>query len=263
MGGAPQRRWLTRTVAGIGVASLLSDLGHEAATAVLPMFLASLGAAPAALGIIEGVSDAVSSFLKLGAGWYSDRLRRRKGMAVAGYFLTGIATASFAAASGWAHVLIARTLAWFGRGVRGPVRDAILTEAVPAEARGRAFGFDRALDSAGAVIGPIVALLLIGSSSFRAIFLYSLIPGLLAALSFAFLVKEERAGVISTRTLSMSLRALPPAYKRFLAAVAVFGAADFAHTLLMLRASQLFEAAGYASAQQMAVSLYEIGRAHV
>jgi MFS family permease len=222
------------------------------------MFLVSIGAAPAALGIIEGVSDAISSFSKLGAGWYSDRLHYRKGLAVGGYFLTGIATASFAGAASWVHVLIARTFAWFGRGVRGPVRDAILSGAVPPESRGRAFGFDRALDSAGAVLGPLVALLLVGSTSFRSIFLFSLIPGMLAALSFAFLVNEDRGPVQEKRTLRMSLAGLPIGYKKFLIAVAVFGMADFAHTLLMLRATHLFQSAGFTSAPQMAVSLYVV-----
>jgi len=258
MGALPRRRWLTRSVAGIGLASFLSDLGHETATAILPMFLASVGAAPAALGIIEGVSDAISSFSKLGAGWYSDRLRRRKGMAVAGYFLTAVATASFAAAASWTYVLVGRTLAWFGRGIRGPVRDAILSDIVPPESRGKAFGFDRALDSAGAVLGPLVALLLVQSSSFRSIFLLSLIPGSLAALSFAFLVREERGQISVPRPLGVSLRGLPRDYKKFLVAVAVFGMADFAHTLLMLRASQLFQSAGSPSGGQLAVSLYVI-----
>lgn len=252
------RRWLTRTVLGIGIASFFSDLGHEAATAILPMFLASIGAAPAALGIIEGVSDAIASFSKLGAGWFSDRLPHRKPMAVTGYALTAIAKGSFALATSWVHVLFGRTIAWFGRGIRGPVRDAIMTDSVPSEARGRAFGFDRALDTLGAVAGPIAALALVGLTSYRVIFALAMIPGLFAALSFGTLVREPARQSGNIRSFRHSLRELPPEFRRYLIAIAVFGAGDFAHTLLILRATQLLTGAGVASAPQLAVSLYVV-----
>ncbi len=222
------------------------------------MFLASIGAAPAALGIIEGVSDAIASFSKLGAGWISDRLSSRKPMAVAGYALTAIAKGSFALATSWVHVLFGRTVAWFGRGIRGPGRDAIMTDSVPPEARGRAFGFDRTLDTLGAVAGPMAALALVGFASYRVIFAVAMIPGLLAALSFGFLVREPRRQPGKVRSFRLSIRELPPEFRRFLVAVAVFGAGDFAHTLLILRATQLLAGAGVASAPQLAVSLYVV-----
>lgn len=134
---SPQKGWLNRNVIGMTLSSFFSDAGHEMATAILPLFLVSIGAPAAALGIIEGVADAVSSFAKLGAGWFSDRVGRRKPIAVTGYLLTGLTTGLFALAASWPHVLLARMAGWFGRGIRGPVRDAMLVESVTPETRGR------------------------------------------------------------------------------------------------------------------------------
>ena len=118
--------WLNRNVVGMGLTSLLSDAGHEMATAILPGFLTVLGVSAAALGIIEGVADATSSFVKLGAGWLSDRLGHRKPITVGGYLLTGLSKGLFAFAYGWPLILVGRVLGWFGRGIRGPLRDAML-----------------------------------------------------------------------------------------------------------------------------------------
>jgi MFS family permease len=133
----PGRSWLTPTVVGIGLASLLSDTGHEAATSALPALLTSMGAAPAALGLIEGVSDGAASAARLLAGWAADRPHLRKPIVVAGYLVCGLSTGLFGLATGWPHVLGARAVGWLARGARGPVRDAMLADAVPAEAVGR------------------------------------------------------------------------------------------------------------------------------
>src|SRR3954468_14155001 len=116
--------WLNRTVLGIGLASLFSDWSHEIATAAMPAFLATLGVAAAWLGVIEGVSDGLSSFRKLASGFYTDKLPRRKPAAVAGYIVTARGTAAFALATNAWHVLFARASPWLGRGVRTPVRKA-------------------------------------------------------------------------------------------------------------------------------------------
>ncbi|HMK73328.1 MAG TPA: MFS transporter, partial [Myxococcaceae bacterium] len=147
-------------MAGVAVASLFSDVGHEIATTVLPSLVASLGGASAALGLIEGVADGASSAAKLLSGLYSDRLARRKPLAVVGYFTTAAAMASLALATQWWHLLIGRALGWLGRGARTPVRNVLMTEATTPETYGRAFGFERSMDSAGAVLGPLLALVL-------------------------------------------------------------------------------------------------------
>ncbi len=139
-GASPPVHWLNRNVFGMGLTSLLCDAGHEMATAVLAGFLTVIGAPVFSLGIIEGVADAMSSFVKLGAGWWSDRIGHRKAIATAGYALTGGAFVLFAVAVSWPLVLVGRIIAWFGRGIRGPLRDVMLAESVVPGDRGKAFG---------------------------------------------------------------------------------------------------------------------------
>jgi len=252
-------RWLNSTVLGIGLASLFSDWSHEIATAALPAFLATMGVAAAWLGIIEGVSDGLSSFAKMASGYYTDQLRRRKGIAVLGYLVTTLATGSFALATSAWHVLIARAAAWFGRGVRTPVRKALLAAAVEREAYGRAFGLERAMDTLGAIIGPASAffLLKISNYNYSALFAATLIPGLLAAAVIAFLVKEKARAPVPHITFGERLRLLPPVYRRFIVAVGLFGMGAFAHTLLILLATQkLTPLIGARRAAGIAIALY-------
>jgi MFS family permease len=116
----PSTRWLNRTVFGIGLAALFSDWSREIATTVMPAFLATMGVAAFWVGLIEGVSDGLSSFAKMASGYCTDKLRRRKPVAVIGYLVTALGTASFGLATAAWHVLLARAFAWFGRGVRTP-----------------------------------------------------------------------------------------------------------------------------------------------
>ena len=252
-------RWLNRTVLGIGLASLFSDWSHEIATTVMPAFLASMGVAAAWLGIIEGVSDGLSSFAKMASGYYTDRLRRRKPIAVAGYVVTALGTASFGLASSAWHVLIARASAWFGRGVRTPIRKALLAASVTRESYGRAFGFERMMDTLGAIIGPATAFFLLQAvhHHYPTLFALTLIPGSIAAALIAFAVKEGERKPVPHISFGESLRALPPRFRRFLVAVGLFGAGDFAHTMLILLAAQkLTPSLGAAKAASIATALY-------
>ena len=253
---ASNASWLNRNIIGMGVASLLSDLGHEMATAILPAFLVSLGASPSVLGTIEGIADGISSFVKLGAGWYSDRVGKRKGIAVLGYTLTGLAKGSFALAHSWIHILIGRSVGWFGRGIRSPVRDALLADSVSPSAYGKAFGFHRGMDTAGAVFGPLVAFLLISCITHRQIFLLTLIPGLLSAIVFAFWVKEKPRDPNHSLRFWKSYHALPKEFKKFLIGVGIFGIGDFAHTLLILRAVEILKPDYGVKAESIAILLY-------
>jgi MFS family permease len=252
-------RWLNRTVLGIGLASLFSDWSHEIATAVLPAFLATLGVAAAWLGLIEGISDGLSSFAKMGSGYYTDRLQRRKPIAVAGYVVTALGTASFALATSAWHVLVARAGAWFGRGVRTPVRKALLAGSVTRETYGRAFGFERMMDTVGAIVGPASAfgLLAIFHHRYPPLFAATLVPSLIAAALIAFVVKEKARKPVPHISFGERLRMLPAGYRRFLAAVGLFGAGDFAHSMLILLATQkLTPSLGAAKAASVAVALY-------
>lgn len=257
-------RWLNRTVIGVGLTSLLSDWSHETATTLLPTFLATMGVAAAWLGLIEGVSDGLSSVAKMASGYYTDRLRRRKPIAVAGYVVTALGTAAFGLASSPWHVLVARATAWLGRGVRTPVRKALLAGSVTAEAYGRAFGFERMMDTAGAIVGPLCAFFLLQLLNHRyaLLFALTLIPGLLAAGTMAFVVKEQTRTAVPHISFGASLRALPRRFRQFLAAVFVFGIGDFAHSLLILLAMQkLSPALGVAKAASLAAALYVLHNA--
>ncbi len=236
----PRRSWLNRTTLGISAASLFSDVSHELATAVLPAFLAALGAGPFALGWIEGSADGLSALAKLWGGVAADRLRRRKPLASAGYLVTAVGTAAIGVCTAAWQVLLCRVVAWIGRGSRSPARDVLMAEGARPEAHGRAFGLERAADAAGAVLGPLLALSLLALGvAPRRLMLVSLLPGLLAFLSIAFLVVERAH---EPRPASFDLRGelagTGPQFRKYLLGILVFGAGDFSRTLLILYATQ-------------------------
>jgi MFS family permease len=260
-GTATNKSWLNRTVLGVGLTSLLSDWSHETATAVLPAFLAVLGAGPAWLGVIEGVADGLSSFAKLASGHFTDRLKHRKPLAVLGYAVTALATASFAFATHAYQVLIGRATAWLGRGVRSPVRKALLAADAPPNAYGRAFGFERLMDTVGAIAGPLTALWLLEQTghSYRKVFLWTLVPGLLAVASFLLLVRERPIASRPKLSFFAGLRTLPLGFRRLLVGVGIFGAGDFSHSMLILYASRMLAPShGLARAASLAVVLYTL-----
>jgi MFS family permease len=254
----PSNRWLTRGVLGIGLASLLSDWGHEAATSILPAFLASLGSPAIALGIIEGISDGFSSFAKLAGGWIADRPRWRKPTGIVGYLATGLSTFGYAFAHSWPAILVMRGLGWIGRGSRGPSRDTLLADSVPPQQAGRAFGFERTMDTVGAVLGPLCATALIGLLGVRGVLRWSALPGLLAAVAFAGLVPPGKSiEGHHAPGFASSFAQLPKAYWHYLAGVFAHGIGDFAPTLLILRANQILTPLfGFGRAATISVGLY-------
>ena len=264
---ATRTTWLNRTVIGTSVTSAFGDMTYETTNVILPGFLAVLGIPAAALGAIEGLSDAIASFSKLGAGYVADKLGHRKTLVVIGYALTTIMQVFFALATGWVWILIGRIVGWLGRGVRGPLRDAILAEAITPETRGRAFGLHRAADTIGAVLGPLsgVALLswmqTVGSEDpatpFRNVFWLTLIPGALSVATFALFVQDDRTVPNPALTFWAAIQRLPQEFRRYLVAVGAFGIGDFAHTLLILAATQLLTPTmGVVRAAQIAGLLY-------
>jgi MFS family permease len=252
-------RWLNGTVLGIGLASLLSDWSHEIATSLLPAFLVTIGGSAAWLGVIEGISDGLSSLAKIGSGYYTDQLRRRKPIAVFGYLLTAVGVAAIGFATQAWHVLFCRGTAWFGRGLRTPVRKTLLAAAVTPETYGRAFGFERMMDTLGAIVGPATATALLVSleNNYSQVLLLTLIPGVAAAVVIAALVGEKDRLPVTHISFGGRLAALPERFRRFLIGVGLFGAGDFAHTMLILLATEkLSPELGQPTAAAVAVALY-------
>lgn len=251
-----------RTVTGIGTASFFSDSGHEMATAALPGFLNSLGASAAALGVIEGVADAALSASKLAGGVVADRpgVDRRK-FAARAYLATGLAYGSFSLAGSWPFIAVSRGVAWAARGARSPARDAILAGAVQPSYLGRAFGVERAGDSLGAIVGPLVAAVLIGAIGYRWVFVVSFFPALLAAAAILFLTtdaRRARAGVEELVARSRDLVARAGPFRTLLAGVGLYGLGNFSATLLILRATQILHGTGRSqtAAASAAILLY-------
>lgn len=265
--GEPPKGWFNRTVVGVGITSGLGDFCYETTTVILPGFLAVLGIPAAALGIIEGIADAVASFTKMLSGFIADKLGHRKLLVLVGYGLTPVGQVFIALAAGWPLLLLGRLVSWFGKGLRGPLRDAIVIQAISPETRGRAFGFHRTVDTIGAVIGPLLGVAMLGQVSswhwsdatgpFRFVLWLSVIPGLLAVVSFFVFVQDPERSSNPALKFFSSLRELPVRFKRYLGAVGIFGIGDFSHSLLILAATTLLtKSMGVVHAAQIAGLLY-------
>jgi len=266
-GQANPKSWLNRTVGGAGLTSALGDFSYETTTVILPGFLAVLGIPAAVLGIIEGIADAVASFTKMISGYIAGKLGHRKLLVAVGYALTPMGQILIAIAAGWPLLLIGRLVSWFGKGLRGPLRDAIVTQAISPETRGRAFGFHRAMDTVGAVVGPLLGVALLGwaqglawedpAGPFRVVLWFSILPGVLAVLVFLTLVQDPQHSPNPALLFFRALRELPLRFKRYLGAVGLFGIGDFSHSLLILAATQLLTSSmGVVQAAQTAGMLY-------
>jgi len=224
------------SVVAIALASFFSDLGHETATTLLPGFLTViLAAPPIALGLIEGVSDGLAAAAKFSGGVIAARGAALRGFTAAGYLTTALATGLIGLAPSWPWLLLIRPVAWAGRGLRGPMRNLLLTLSVPKGQFGRAFGLERAGDNAGAVAAPVLAVVLLAALHYRGAFLVAAIPGFAAAACYLF-VRSRKA---PRGSFELRLSGYPPAFVRVLAATAVFGSAQFAGSLFTLRATQL------------------------
>jgi len=168
-----------RNVFAFGATSFLNDTASEMAYWVLPAFLASLGAGPAQLGIIEGIAESVASFAKLFSGYFADRVAHRKPIVVAGYVVANAVKPLLAIATSWWQVLFIRFADRFAKGVRGAPRDVMVAESVDKSQIGSAYGLIQAMDSAGAIAGPLAALLLLPHFGLRGIFWAAAVPGFL------------------------------------------------------------------------------------
>lgn len=228
--------WLTPGVTGIGVASLLSDAGHEVPTSLLPSLLTStLGASASVLGVIEGVSDALAGVARLGGGALADDPSRRRAVAVGGYAATAVLSAATGGATAVWQVGALRAGAWTARGLRVPSRNALLADVVPPAAYGRAYGFERAMDNLGAIAGPLLAIGLVATVGTRWAIGLSAIPGLLAALAIIYAIRHTTA-VQSRERAPIRLRIAPVLHgdlRRLFAGISAFELGNCAATLMI------------------------------
>lgn len=243
--GAAKR--LPRLVWAAGWVSFLTDMASEMIYPLLPSFISkSLGAGVVWVGVIEGVAETTASLTKLVSGWLSDRIRRRTVFMAVGYGIASLVRPLIAlAAVGW-HVLALRFADRIGKGVRGAPRDALIADATPEDRWGKAFGLQRAMDHAGAVIGPLVAYLLLSVAlGERAVFALAVVPGLLCLFVIALFVRDPRSARAKPRSpsgrqiLAANLLRTDPGFRGFLATIAVFTLGNSTDAFLLLRAQDL------------------------
>lgn len=226
-----------KNVLALGFVSFFTDISSEMILPILPLFLTNVLLAPLSIvGLIEGIAESTASLLKLFSGWLSDRLRKRKDIMVIGYSLSTFSKPFLAIATIWPHALAVRFFDRVGKGIRDSPRDALIASSIAKSRRGRAFGLQRALDTAGAVIGTILASILLANLiGYRTIFLLSLLPAFIGVMILIFLVKEIK---FVTRENIKIKRNFSTGFKRFLIVAAIFNLANFSYAFFILKASQ-------------------------
>ena len=248
-------RWMpARNVLALAAVSFLTDASSEIIAPLLPLFLVgTLGATVSMVGVIEGGAEAVASLLKLASGWWSDRVSRRKPLIVAGYTIASLVRPLVAMAQSASQVLAIRLVDRVGKGIRGAPRDALLAASTPREFRGRAFGFHRAADHAGAVVGPLIALACLQwlGMPVRHVFWVAAIPGALAVLVAIAFVREQRDHVVAVPVASVPVASvpvipassavvrLPRSFWVTMLPILIFTLGNSTDAFLLLRASQL------------------------
>ena len=248
------RPTLGRTVIALGAVSFFTDVSSEMIYPLLPVFLTgTLGASAGMLGAIEGAAETTASLLKLASGWWSDRIGRRKPLVVFGYTLAALVRPLVAAAQSATQVLLIRLADRVGKGIRNSPRDALIADSVAPEIRGRAFGFHRAADHAGGVVGPLLAFALLQyvHLDMRTVFWLAAIPGALAIITVVAFVREAAVvrpkgpavvgaeGAAVVRPKGPAVVPLPKGFWAYLAVLLVFTLGNSTDAFLLLRANQL------------------------
>lgn len=258
--------WMTRTVVGIVLATFFSDVGHEMVTAVLPLYLASVGLGTAALGVMEGAADLAFSLSKLAGGAVGHRVQRKRPWMGAGYLVTTLGTGLIALVRAAPAVIALRTVAWFGRGFRSPLRDFLLADEVGPTHFGRAYGFERSADMIGAVVGPLTAALLVWwGAPLGSVILWSVVPSALS-VGAALLLTRDRAPAAAEPDAAArggdgasgadTAAGFPRAYWLFVGGVLLFGLGDFSRTFLIVLAARALGEDSAGAVLSTAVLLY-------
>ncbi|MGB9637137.1 MAG: MFS transporter, partial [Thermoplasmata archaeon] len=237
---------LSMNIILLGIVSFLTDMSTEMIVPLLPFFLVGLGATYWLIGVIEGVAESISSFLKLAFGIYSDKLRKKKAFVISGYSISNLVKPLLALATSPMHVLAIKVTDRIGKGIRTTPRDALIADASKAQDRGKAFGLHRALDTSGAVVGPLIALIVLiafgcagtlnNIGIYRVIFAISAIPGIAAILVLSF-VKESKK--ITRKKYTLSLSKFPKNFRIFVVGVGIFSLGNFSIAFFLLRSEQI------------------------
>jgi len=246
---------ITRNIFLLGLVSLFTDLSSQMIFPLIPLYLVSvLGTGALVVGICEGAAETTASLIKVFSGYWSDRLKRRKPFVFIGYSLSAVTKPLFALAGAWPLVLTIRMTERVGKGIRSAPRDAIVAESVDRSVRGKAYGFHRAMDGLGSVLGAFLAFILLSTtdSDYARIFLLAGIPGIAAVLFILFIKEPEGTEGQQVRTTSMrvSFRALPANLRLLIVAASVFYLGHFGYAFLLLRAKDI------GLADQTAILLY-------
>lgn len=238
-----------RNIYAFGITSFLNDTATEMAYWVLPAFLVSLGAGPAQLGLIEGVAESVASFAKLFSGYLTDHIDRRKPLVVAGYFVANAVKPLLALVTAWWHILLIRFSDRLAKGVRGAPRDVMVAESVPKERLGSAYGLIQSMDSAGAIAGPLAALVLLARYGIRGVFWAAAVPGALCVMVALFGIRETRRKSTENVDLKIAAKdavdpvapsaALPGGFYMVLIAVTLFSLGNSSDMFLVMRAQNV------------------------
>jgi MFS family permease len=241
----PQAPTQPRNVHVFGATSFLNDTASEMAYWILPAFLSSIGGGPATLGIIEGIAESVASFAKLFSGIFTDRIPRRKPLVVSGYVVANVVKPLLAVSTSWLQVLGIRFADRLAKGVRGAPRDVMLSESVEPHRVGAAFGLLQAMDSAGAIVGPLLAMAIMASSfgvnyGVRAVFWAAAIPGALCILVVIFGLREtQHTPTVTKKSIFGVATKLPAAYYYVIFAIGIFSIGNSSDMFLVLRAQSI------------------------
>ncbi len=244
---------VSRTVFTLGIVSLLTDVSSEMLVPIVPQFLMfAIGASTPVIGLIEGIAESTASLLRVYAGYLADKFGRPKLLTVVGYGLSAISKPFYIPSTSWSHVLGIRFADRFGKGIRSAPRDLLIADTTPEEERGRAFGLHRAMDTAGAMLGPLVIIVLVtfffgrefltapGSEHrpiYHLIFAAATVPAVLGWLVLVFFVKEKKRDEIEARRPEIKVSALGKPFKAFLAVVTLFSIGNSSDAFLVLKAT--------------------------
>jgi MFS family permease len=260
---------IPRTVIALGVVSLLTDAATEMIYPLLPLFIVTLGSGAVALGIIEGLAESTASLLKLLSGILSDRTGKRKPLVVVGYTISTMVRPAIGLVTGAWQIALIRTTDRIGKGIRSSPRDALIAGAVPAEIRGKAYGFHRSMDHTGAILGPLLCVAAITGIALwtnvgglepvlRTVFLLAIIPGTLAVMTLILFVNEPAAPAPAGRPAGFSLAAFSGNFRRYLLLVTFFTLGNSSDAFLLYRVQESIRASGALESFVAGMPLFEL-----